>query len=125
MRLGLTLSHDRLDAPLSEHFGKARWLAVVEPDGQARFLRNEGLSGGWVARAFAEAGVTDVVVAHLGGGAFGHLEAAGIRVWQGDAAAAASDLAARLAAGALPRLAAPPPHDHGAGGHGGGCGCGG
>ncbi len=47
--IGLPLSHDRLDAPLSDHFGKAKWLAVVPEDGPPRFLRNEGLSGGWVA----------------------------------------------------------------------------
>jgi predicted Fe-Mo cluster-binding NifX family protein len=119
--VALPMSHDRLDAPLSDHFGKAKWLAVVDEAGQARFLRNEGLNGRWVAQALAAAGVTDVVAAHMGGGAFGHLGEAGLRAW---AAAPGETAEAQLRAfreGRLARLEAPPPHgDH----HGAGCGCG-
>jgi len=121
MRLGLPLSQDRLDAPLSEHFGKAPWLAVIEGDAPPRFLRNQGQGGRWVAEALAAAGVTDVVAGHMGGGAFGHLAAAGLLVWQGDATSTAAELLRRCQAGALPPLTPPPP---GTGGHGG-CGCGG
>ncbi|HET9554027.1 MAG TPA: NifB/NifX family molybdenum-iron cluster-binding protein [Anaeromyxobacteraceae bacterium] len=120
-RLGLTLAIDRLDAPLSDHFGKAPWLAVLEPGAPPRFLANAGQSGRAVAEAFAAAGVTDVVAGHLGPGAFGHLLQAGLRVWQAAAGEPAAEQARRFEAGALQPLAAPPPHQHG----GGGCGCGG
>lgn len=122
-RLGLPLSHDRLDAPLSEHFGKCKWLGVAEPGQPARFLRNEGLNGRWVAEALAAAGVTDVVAGHLGGGAWRHLAEAGIAVWAASpAGATAAALAERFAAGLLAPMPAPPPPGPGAGGHGG-CGC--
>jgi predicted Fe-Mo cluster-binding NifX family protein len=120
-RLGLTLAADRLDAPLSDHFGKAPWLAVLEPGAAPRFLLNGGQSGRAVAEAFAAAGVTDVVAGHLGPGAFGHLAGAGLRVWEAAPGEPAAEQARRFEAGALTRLAAPPPHRHGAGG----CGCGG
>ncbi len=122
-RLAFPLSHDRLDAPLSEHFGKCKWLGVLEPGAPPRFLRNEGLNGRWVAEALACVGVTDVVVGHLGGGAFRHLAEAGLRVWAASpAGATAAELAERHAAGALAPMAAPPPPDQGGAGHGG-CGC--
>ncbi len=123
--IGLPLSHDRLDAPLSDHFGKAKWLAVVPEDGPPRFLRNEGLSGGWVAGALAAAGVTDVVAGHMGGGAFQHLVGAGLRAWQAGPAATAAGQVEALRAGALAPMT-PPAAGHGHGGHdhGGGCGCG-
>ena len=132
-RIGMPLSLDRLDAPLSAHFGKAKWLAVLEAGAAPRFVRNEGLDGRWVAQALALAGVTDVVAGHMGGGAFGHLAAAGLRVWQGDATTPAGELARRCVAGELPPFEAPAPGATGAAtapggpdhGHAGGCGCGG
>jgi len=122
--LAFALSHDRLEAPLAEHFGKCKWLAVLRPGAAPRFLRNEGLNGRWVAEALAAAGVTDVVAGHMGGGAFRHLAGAGLRVWQASpAGATAAELAARHLAGQLAPMTAPPPHEHGGEGHGG-CGCG-
>ncbi len=119
-RLGLPLSHDRLDAPLSGHFGKCKWLAVVEAGQPPRFLRNEGLNGRWVAQALAAAGVTDVVAGHLGGGTWRHLAEAGIRAWAADPEGAdAATLAEAFAAGRLAPLPEPPA---GEAGHGG-CGC--
>lgn len=120
-RLALPLSHDRLDAPLSGHFGKCKWLAVVEPGQPARFLRNEGLNGRWVAEALAAAGVTDVVAGHLGAGAWRHLADAGIRCWAAaQAAPTAAAQAEAFRAGALTPMAPPAPGEHGQGG----CGCG-
>lgn len=122
-RLGLPLSHDRLDAPLSEHFGKCKWLGVHEAGQPPRFLRNEGLNGRWVAEGLAAAGVTDVVAGHLGGGAFRHLAEVGIRVWAADpAAATAAAQAEAFAAGRLARMPAPAAPEQGPAGHGG-CGC--
>ncbi len=123
--IGLPLSHDRLDAPLSGHFGKATWLAVVPEDGPPRFLRNEGRSGGWVAAALAAAGVTDVIADHMGGGALQHLAAAGLRAWQARPEGTAADQVAALRAGGLAPMTAPAAgQGHGGHGHGGGCGCG-
>jgi predicted Fe-Mo cluster-binding NifX family protein len=125
-RLAFPLSHDRLDAPLSEHFGKCKWLGLAEAGAAPRFLRNEGLNGRWVAEALAAAGVTDVVAGHMGGGALAHLQTAGLRAWQASpAGATAAALAEAFAAGQLAPMTAPPPHEHGPDGpdgHGG-CGC--
>lgn len=122
VRLALPVSRDRLDAPLSGHFGKCPWLAVVEAGAPPRFLRNEGLNGRWVAEALSAAGVTDVVAGHMGGGAFRHLEAAGLRAWQAEpTGATAAELVEASSAGRLARLAAPP--DDGPGQGHGGCGC--
>jgi len=119
-RLGLPLALDRLDAPLSAHFGGCEWLGVVEPGQPHRFLRNEGLNGRWVAQALAAAGVTDVVAGHLGAGAFRHLADAGIRCWAAaPAAATAAAQAEAFQAGALAPMPPPAPGEHG---HGG-CGC--
>jgi predicted Fe-Mo cluster-binding NifX family protein len=119
--LALPLSHDGLDAPLSDHFGKCKWLAILSPGAAPRFLRNQGLNGRWVAEALAAAGVTDVVAGHMGDGAFRQLAAAGLAVWQAaPAGATGADQAARHLAGQLARMTAPPAHDHGAAG---GCGC--
>lgn len=122
-RLGLTLAREGLDAPLSGHFGKAPWLGLLEDGAPPRFLRNEGQSGGWVAGAFAAAGVTDVVADHMGGGAFGHLAERGLRVWQAAPGKDAAAQAALFAAGKLAPMA-PPGGGHGGPDHGGGCGCG-
>jgi len=127
--LGLVLSADRLDAPLSGHFGKAPWLGVVAEGAPPRFLRNEGMGGGWVAGAFAAAGVTDVLADHMGGGAYGHLAERGLRVWQAAPGGTAAEQVAAFLAGRLSPMAAPAGghggHGHGGHGHGGGCGCGG
>jgi predicted Fe-Mo cluster-binding NifX family protein len=109
-RLGFPLSHDRLDAPRSEHFGACRWLGVVEAGAPPRFLRNEGLNGRWVAEALAAAGVSDVVAGHLGGGAYRHLAGVGIRVWVGEPAdATVARLVEPFAAGMLAPMPVPPP----------------
>jgi predicted Fe-Mo cluster-binding NifX family protein len=122
-RLAFPLSHDRLDAPLSEHFGKCKWLGVAEAGAEPRFIRNEGLNGRWVAEALAAAGVTDVVAGHMGGGAYRHLAEVGIRVWAGEPVdATVARLVELFAAGKLAPMPAPPPAGHGPDGHGG-CGC--
>lgn len=124
--LGLPLSAPSLDAPLSGHFGKAPWLGVVGDGAPPRFLRNEGMGGGWVAGAFAAAGVTDVVADHMGGGAYGQLAGRGLRAWQASPGGTAAEQVAAFLAGKLAPMA-PPAGGHGGHGHdhGGGCGCGG
>ncbi len=117
MSFGLPLLKDSLDSPLSQHFGKAKWLLVYEGAGRHRFVRNAGLSGRSVVQDLAAAGCTDVVILHAGDGAWGHLQRGGMRVWQGEADVPARELIRRAEEGSLARAAAPgagdPPH----GGH--------
>lgn len=86
----MMVSRNELDAPLARTFGKAKWLLLLDgdaPDGDAgvEFRRNEMLSGGSVAGAIASAGCREVIAAHLGEKAQGHLAALGIRVLEGPA----------------------------------------
>jgi predicted Fe-Mo cluster-binding NifX family protein len=104
-RIGMTVSRPDPDAPLAGHFGKARWLLVVEAPDRFELLRNEGLDGRSVAEVFASHGCTDVIALRMGWGAYAHVTAAGMRVWEGDAGVTARVLAERLAHGALQPLA--------------------
>ncbi len=100
--------------PLAEHFGKAKWLLVVDGAGRCEFFRNEGLDGRSVAQAFAVRECTDVVVDRLGPGAYAHVRAAGMHVWKGLPGESARALARALEDGRLRPLG---PEDV-AGGHG-------
>ena len=102
-RVGMPVTHRRLDAPLSMDFGKSRWLAVYAPPGRFRFVRNVGLSGVSAAAALRDARCVDVIVPHVGPRAHAALEGAGMRIWCGRAGAPARQLADELARGALPR----------------------
>lgn len=97
----MTFSRPDLDGPLAEHFGKAKWLVLVEPPDRCEIVRNEGLDGRSVARELARRGCTDVIVRHMGPGAYAHVTAAGIRAWRADPQAHGRALLLRLAAGEL------------------------
>ncbi len=115
-RIGMPVSRMDPDAPPAEHFGKAKWLAIVEGPDRCEFIRNTGLDGRSVAAALAARGCTDVVALHMGHAAWEHVTSAGMRAWQADGSVTARVVAERLAAGALPRLV---PDDGGhEGGHG-------
>ncbi len=116
MKIGMTVSRDRLEFPIAGHFGKAKWLLVYEGSGQARFLPNTGLNGAFVADVLAAEGCTDVIALQLGPGAFNHLRAKGLRIWQAEEPEPPAALAKKLAAGELKELTDAPPHGH-AGGH--------
>ncbi len=121
-KIGIVVSRTDPDAPVAEHFGKAKWLAVVEGPDRCEFVRNTGLSGGSVAHELASRGCTDVVARHMGQGAYEHVTAAGMRAWQADESVTPRVVSERLASGALLPMAS-----GGGGGHGhghGGCGCG-
>lgn len=100
-RIGMPLSSRDPDAPVAEHFGKARWLLVVEAPDRLDLVWNAGLDGRWVAETLAARGCTDVVARHMGPGALAHVLAAGMRAWQADERVTARNVAGRLAAGAL------------------------
>jgi len=103
----MTLTRDRIDAPMALQFGKAKWLAVLDDDGRTQFVRNLGMSGRWVAEALAAAGVTDVVAPAMGENAFKRLSLAGVRVWKGELRVAAADLAREMVDGRLPPIDEP------------------
>jgi predicted Fe-Mo cluster-binding NifX family protein len=103
-KIGMMFSRPDLDAPLAEHFGKAKWLMVVEPPGSCELVRNTGLDGRSVADELARRGCTDVIVRHMGSGAYAHVTAAGIRVWRAGPDAAGRAQLLLLAAGTLSRF---------------------
>jgi predicted Fe-Mo cluster-binding NifX family protein len=117
-KIGMTLSRDRLEDPLAQHFGKAKWLLVWDSAGGAQFIPNQGLNGRWVAETFAAAGCTLVVANHLGPGALVHLREAGIRVLEGAPDKAAVELARLADKGELPDLLGASPHPAGSSGCG-------
>lgn len=103
MRIGFTLLKEQKDSPLSQHFGKAKWLGILDSaTGEMQFVRNTGLNGRFVADQFDEAGVTHAVFANIGAPALEHLKRYGIRAYRGDAGVPAPALAERLEAGTLP-----------------------
>lgn len=104
MKIGMALSRMDLDAPLAEHFGKAKWLLVLEPPETFEFIRNQGLNGRWAAETLAGRGCGDVVAGRLGPGALAHVEAAGMRAWQAEPGLSAREAAWKLAEGALQPL---------------------
>lgn len=101
MKVGMMFSRPDLDAPLAEHFGKAKWLMIVEPPAACELVRNTGLDGRSVASELARRGCTDVIVHHMGPGAHAHVSGAGIRVWKADPEASGRAQLLRLAAGEL------------------------
>ncbi len=102
MRIGFTLLKNADNSPLSPHFGMAKWLGIYDTEsGKMEFERNTGLNGRSVADAFARAGCTHAVFAHIGAPALGHLGAHGILAYWGDADQPATALAIRLERGEL------------------------
>lgn len=81
-KIGVMMSADRGDEQMSSHFGKAEWIMVADTDRSVlEFVKNEGLNGRSAVEIAIRQGFTDVVFTEIGNGAFGHLQAAGIRGW--------------------------------------------
>lgn len=81
-KVAVMISQDRIDAPISGHFGKAQWAMVADTSCHAvAFLRNDGSNGSSAAQLIAETGCTDVIFTSIGNGALSHLQAASIRGW--------------------------------------------
>ncbi len=118
-KIGLPVTRMDLDAPLAKHFGKAKWLAILEPPGRCQFIRNPWLEGGAVAAELASHGCTDVVARHMGCGAYARVTASGMRAWEGDDAVTARVVADRLATGTLRPLSPDDCGHRGPQGHGG------
>jgi predicted Fe-Mo cluster-binding NifX family protein len=72
------------DSALSLHFGKAKWLAIVEADSKrARFVQNTALNGRSVVSLLVANHCADVVFNEIGSGALQHLRTANIQGWFG------------------------------------------
>lgn len=110
-KIGLAVSWNDaekpLEVPLAEHFGRARWLLILESDERVELIRNEGPSGAWGADTLAEAGCTDVIAQHLGPSAFAELQRRDVQLWRGRSGVTARALAEQCRAGTLAPLESP------------------
>jgi hypothetical protein len=65
---------------MSSHFGNAEWIMVSDAENAVPvFVKNEGLNGKSTVEIAICLGCTDMIFSEIGNGAFGHLQAAGIR----------------------------------------------
>jgi predicted Fe-Mo cluster-binding NifX family protein len=81
-KIGVMMSADRADEEMSSHFGKAEWIMVADTESGVReFVKNETLNGKGAVEIVIRLGCTDVILAEIGDGALGHLQAAHIRAW--------------------------------------------
>ena len=81
-RIGVMMSADRANEEMSPHFGKAEWIMVADTEsGVHAFVKNEVSSGKGAVEIVIRQGCTDVILADIGDGALGHLQAAHIRAW--------------------------------------------
>lgn len=117
---------NRDSSALSPHFGKAKWIAVVDDNGQIQFEQNTALNGRAVVEIIARHGCQDAVFTEIGPGASMHLAQAGIRGWVGPAGIPLPQVAERLRRGELSPAQPEPCAEHAAGSahpRGGSCCC--
>ena len=70
------------DEEMSSHFGKAEWIMVADAEsGVHEFVKNVALNGKGAVEIVIRRSCTDVILADIGDGALGHLQAAHIRAW--------------------------------------------
>jgi len=85
-KIGFMTLLKREDSKLSPHFGKAKWLAVVDLEKDTcEFFQNTGLNGKTVAEMLVKHGCEDVVFTAIGEGALQHLKDAHIYGWSAPA----------------------------------------
>lgn len=81
-KIGVMMSANRADGQMSSHFGKAEWIMVAETGNPAlAFVKNQELNGKCAAEIVTSQGFTDMILADIGDGALGHLQAAHIQAW--------------------------------------------
>ncbi len=81
-KIGFMTLLNREDSKLSPHFGKAKWLAVVDlQKDTCEFVRNTGLNCKAVVEMLVKHGCEDVVFTVIGEGALQHLKDAHIYGW--------------------------------------------
>lgn len=101
MKVAFTTSGDDLDAPLDQRFGRAPKFLVYDLDSDALTVIDNQQSlnaaqgaGIQSAEAVVRSGATGLVTGHCGPKAFRALSAAGIKIFNTDAATVAAALAA-------------------------------
>jgi predicted Fe-Mo cluster-binding NifX family protein len=119
-KVGVMMSADCADGPMSSHFGKAEWILIADTENPGLdFVKNDGLNGKSAVAIVIGAGCTDVILADIGDGALGHLQAAQIRAWAAPALVAGDEALRMFREGQLH----PVPAAHAATRVGGGHGC--
>ena len=119
-KIGVMMSENRAEGQMSSHFGKAEWIMVVDTERPiVEFVKNEGLNGKSAVGIAICQGCTDVILADIGDGALGHLQAAQIRAWAAPAPVAGDEALRMFRAGQL----SPVPAARAAARDGGGHGC--
>ena len=102
-RIGVMMSADRANEEMSPHFGKAEWIMVADTEsGVHAFVKNEVSSGKGAVEIVIRQGCTDVILADIGDGALGHLQAAHIRAWAVPAPVAGNEALRMFSEGQLP-----------------------
>jgi predicted Fe-Mo cluster-binding NifX family protein len=96
------------DSPLSPHFGKAKWLMVLNRESQQiHFVQNTGLNGRSVVELLQQQGCDEVVFSNIGEGALRQLKQSRIAGWYAPADLPVPRVLEMLSAGQL-RLARKP-----------------
>ncbi len=118
---------NRGNSALSPHFGKAKWIGILDDGGDIEFEQNTALNGRAVVEIIARHGCKDAVFTEIGPGAYMHLAQAGIRGWIGPAGVPVTEIAGRLRRGELSPAQPESCGNHEGGSahaHGGSCCCG-
>lgn len=119
-KIGVMMSENRAEGQMSAHFGKAEWIMVVDADSPApTFVKNEALNGKSAAEIVIRQGCADVILADIGDGARGHLQAAHISAWAVPGPISGSEALRMFKEGQLPMV----PPLSAATSRGGGHGC--
>ncbi len=119
-KVGVMMTADRADQPMSAHFGKAEWMMVADTENQAvEFVKNDVSNGRGAAEIAVRQGCTDMIVSDIGDGALRHLQTARIRAWAVPRIVAGSEALQMFKEGQLTDV----PPARAAEGHGGGHGC--
>lgn len=107
-KIGFVTLLKKGDSPLSPHFGKAKWLMVLDSDSQqSHFIQNAVLEGRSIVQLLRQEGCSEVVFSHIGKGALRQLKQAGIAAWYAPSDVPVPRLLEMLNAGQL-RLARQP-----------------
>lgn len=102
-KIGVMMSADGADENMSLHFGKAEWIMVADTEsGVHKFVKNEALNGKGAVEIVIRQGCTDVILADIGDGALGHLQAAHIRAWAAPEPVVGSEALRMFREGQLP-----------------------
>lgn len=90
---------------VSPLFGKAKYFAFKDRDGETKILKNDFEGGMKVANWLLSNGVTKLIVAHMGQNPFGRLRALGIKVYFcGNERVLFDDAILKMADGDLPEV---------------------